>query len=561
MEIKTPDLGVDKAEVIEILVQVGDHIKKDQSIMLVESSKASVEIPSPTAGVVAEILVELGAVVSEDVLLLRLHDAEGATASTPDSTLTLSAASTATPSEPSAAVAEQSATPASTISKSPVVSTAQQAEQDYPVPDLGVDQAEVSELLVKVGDTVQAGDAIVLVESSKASVEIPSPASGQVTAFLVQQGQTIHTNDPLVRIQSTVSASDSAPSNDSKPSTAKPALSKPPELPSTAPPAIQTETHPVAAQQPESTVASDHTTLVYAGPAVRRAARQLGVDLHEVQASGQHGRIVKDDVYAHVKQRLSQSVRQTTPVAATPSVGLPPLPNIDKWGALHTEPLTRLQQAAVSQLSLNNYIPQVTQFDQADITELEALRQQLKDDYKKSGISLTILAFMVKAVAYLLREETRFNSHLADDQKSLIVRDDIHVGIAVATPDGLIVPVLRHPDQKGIRQIAEELQQLGQKARDKKLSPADLSGAGFTISSLGNLGGTGFTPLVNWPQVAILGVSPAAMQPIWDGAKFVPRLMLPLSLSYDHRVINGADAARFAHRLAALLADLRRILL
>jgi pyruvate dehydrogenase E2 component (dihydrolipoamide acetyltransferase) len=203
----------------------------------------------------------------------------------------------------------------------------------------------------------------------------------------------------------------------------------------------------------------------------------------------------------------------------------------------------------------------VTQFEQADITELEALRQQLKDDYKKSGVSLTILASIAKAVAHLLLQQPRLNSHLADDGKQLIVRDEVHLGIAVATDDGLIVPVLRHPDRKGIRQIAEELQQLGQKAREQKLTPADLSGASFTISSLGNLGGTGFTPLVNWPQVAILGISPAAMQPVWDGAQFVPRLLLPLSLSYDHRVINGADAARFTSQLALLLADLRRILL
>jgi pyruvate dehydrogenase E2 component (dihydrolipoamide acetyltransferase) len=234
---------------------------------------------------------------------------------------------------------------------------------------------------------------------------------------------------------------------------------------------------------------------------------------------------------------------------------------MSKWGALHSEQLSRIQQAAVTHLSLNTYIPQVTQFDQADITELEALRNQLKDGYKKQGVSLTILAFIAKAVAHLLLQEQRFNSHLADDGKSLIIRDEVHLGIAVATEDGLIVPVLRRPEQKGIRQIAEELQMLGQKARDKKLSPADLAGASFTISSLGNLGGTGFTPLVSWPQVAILGISPAAMQPMWDGSAFVPRLMLPLSLSYDHRVINGADAARFARRLAELLADLRQVLL
>jgi len=246
--------------------------------------------------------------------------------------------------------------------------------------------------------------------------------------------------------------------------------------------------------------------------------------------------------------------------AAAPS-GLPPLPNVSKWGASHTEALTRLQQASIPQLSLNLYMPQVTQFDHADITELEALRVELKDGYKKQGIGLTILAFIAKAVAHLLIQEPRFNSHLADDGKSLLMREEVHLGIAVATDDGLIVPVLRNPDRLSIREIAQQLGELGQKARDKKLGPNDLSGATFTISSLGAMGGTGFTPLVNWPQVAILGLSPAAMQPIWDGSAFQPRLMLPLSLSYDHRVINGVDAARFARALAVLLGDLRRVLL
>lgn len=444
---------------------------------------------------------------------------------------------------------------------------------DIKTPDLGVDKAEVIEILIAVGDQIEAGQSLFVVESSKASVEIPSPTAGTVQQILVKLGDVVSEDVLLLTLADTTTKPDAATEPD--------ATEQPDEI---APPAttntnalkendeilpLQKEGTPPLAQgvggiptKPATQTASPiDLSSVYAGPAVRQAARQLGVDLREVQASGTHQRILKEDVYAYVKQRLSQpSPTQVTPASAAPT-GLPPLPNMDKWGDLHHEPLSRLQQAAIRHLSLNSHIPQVTQFEQADITELEALRQQIKDDYKKSGVSLTILAFIAKAVAHLLLQQPRFNSHLADDGKQLIVRDEVHLGIAVATDDGLIVPVLRHPDRKGIRQIAEELQQLGQKAREQKLTPADLSGASFTISSLGNLGGTGFTPLVNWPQVAILGISPARHQPIWDGAAFVPRLMLPLSLSYDHRVINGADAAFFTSQLALLLSDLRRLLL
>ncbi|MFZ3193393.1 MAG: 2-oxo acid dehydrogenase subunit E2 [Moraxellaceae bacterium] len=445
---------------------------------------------------------------------------------------------------------------------------------DIKTPDLGVDKAEVIEILVKVGDQIEAGQSLFVVESSKASVEIPSPAAGVVQQVLVKLGDVVSEDVLLLKLAD--AASKPAPSATEQPDAASQTESTAQavervEVANTADTkhvqsddTVQPKTPDIAkstAPLPTQTPSPVDLSSVYAGPAVRQAARQLGVDLREVQGSGTHQRILKEDVYAYIKQRLNQPVVPSAVAVNASPVGLPPLPNMDKWGELHAEPLSRLQQAAIRHLALNTYIPQVTQFEQADITELEALRQQLKDDYKKSGVSLTILAFIAKAVAHLLLQQPRFNSHLADDGKQLIVRDEVHLGIAVATDDGLIVPVLRHPDRKGIRQIAEELQQLGQKAREQKLTPADLSGASFTISSLGNLGGTGFTPLVNWPQVAILGISPAAMQPVWDGAQFVPRLLLPLSLSYDHRVINGADAAGFASQLALLLADLRRVLL
>ncbi len=433
---------------------------------------------------------------------------------------------------------------------------------DIKTPDLGVDKAEVIEILIAVGEQVSEGQSLFVVESSKASVEIPSPAAGVVKQISVKLGDVV-SEDVLLLILESAEASSDPVSKPSLQPEAKPAPAAAPKPDTTQPtpePAPAAKSVVMAAESPAISTSLDLSN-VYAGPAVRQAARQLGVDLSQVQPSGINQRVLKEDVYAHVKQRLSQPIASVATTTNTVASSLPPLPKMDKWGVLHHEPLSRLQQAAIVHLSLNTYIPQVTQFEQADITALEALRQQLKDDYKKSGVSLTILAFIAKAVAHLLLQQPRFNSHLADDGQQLIVRDEVHLGIAVATPDGLIVPVLRHPDRKGIRQIAEELQQLGQKAREQKLTPADLSGASFTISSLGNLGGTGFTPLVNWPQVAILGISPAAMQPMWDGAQFVPRLMLPLSLSYDHRVINGADAAGFAGQLAQLLADLRRVLL
>ena len=299
---------------------------------------------------------------------------------------------------------------------------------------------------------------------------------------------------------------------------------------------------------------------VYAGPAVRKLARELGVVLAKVQASGAHERVMKEDVFAYVKTRLTTA--QVAPVAqAVAAASLPKLPDFSAFGGTQEKAMTRLQQVSVPQLSLNNFIPQVTQFDLADITDLEAWRGELKANFKKDGVSLTILAFIAKALAHLLKEEPYFSGHLADDQKSVLLRNEIHMGIAVATADGLTVPVLRHPDQKSVKQIAIELGELSQKARDRKLSPKDLQGANFTITSLGSIGGTAFTPLVNWPQVAILGISPATMQPVWNGESFDPRLMLPLSLSYDHRVINGADAARFTHKLTQLLADIRTLLL
>lgn len=537
VEVQVPDIGVEKALVGEILVSVGDTIDVDQSIVVVESDKATVEVPSSVSGIVESIEVHEGDTVKEGVVLIKVEVAAASQAEI-------------------AVEAPKTETVQAAVAKSEPVAEAVPAQSgaiEITVPDLGVDKATVAEILVKVGDTVEADQSIIVVESDKATVEVPSSTAGVIKAIHVELGQSVSQGVALVTIEGQVKATTQAAPAPTAKAEAAPAKSAP---------AVQVQA-PVAASGSDKLTKeqSAANAKVYAGPAVRKLARELGVVLSQVKASGAHDRLMKEDVFAYVKTRL------TTPQAASlaPAVaqvsGLPKLPDFSAFGGTEEKAMTRLQQVSVPQLSLNNFIPQVTQFDAADITELEAWRGELKGNFKKDGISLTILAFIAKALAHLLKEEPYFAGHLADDQKSVLLRNEIHMGIAVATPDGLTVPVLRNPDQKSIKQIAIELGELSKKAREKKLSPKDLQGANFTITSLGSIGGTAFTPLVNWPQVAILGISPATMQPVWNGEGFDPRLMLPLSLSYDHRVINGADAARFTHKLTKLLADIRTLLL
>lgn len=542
VDVQVPDIGVEKAVVGEILVQVGDAIDVDQSIIVVESDKATVEVPSTVSGTVTAIQINTGDTVKEGVVILKVKTA---------------AAAVTQVETPQVASAEAAAATASAATASAPQITAS-AQVEVAVPDLGGDKATVAEILVQVGDTVAADQSLIVVESDKATVEVPSTTAGVIQAIHVELGQSVAQGNALVTI---VTAGAAAP--------AAVAAAQVASAPSASPAVSAAST-----AQTTTVAASAHTNVdklskaqheanakVYAGPAVRKLARELGVVLADVNATGPHARVLKEDLKAYVKARLTAP--QTAPVAATTQqvTGLPKLPDFSAFGGVEEKGLTRLQQVSIPQLSLNNYIPQVTQFDLADITELEAWRSELKANFKKEGVSLTILAFIAKAVAHLLKDEPYFAAHLADDQKSVLLRKEIHMGIAVATPDGLTVPVLRNPDQKSIKQIAIELGEFSQKARDKKLSPKDLQGANFTITSLGSIGGTAFTPLVNWPQVAILGISPATMQPVWNGEGFDPRLMLPLSLSYDHRVINGADAARFTHKLTQLLADIRSLLL
>lgn len=546
IEVQVPDIGVEKATVAEILVKVGDEIAENDSLVLLESDKASVEVPSTATGTVVSIAIKEGDTVQEGVVLLKLKTAGGASAAPEQAP---AASSAAAPAKESAAETVQPATE----------SNAPAGDVDVNVPDLGVDKAAVAEILVKVGDKITKDESIVVVESDKATVEVPSSVSGVVKAVHVQAGQDVQEGVLLITVEAE-GAAPSAPKAAPAKAEAAPAPAAPKAAP--APAAKADHAAPQASQDSKLTKEQEaENAKVYAGPAVRKLARELGVVLAQVKNSGEHGRLIKEDIYAYVKQRLTAPVAAPKAAAAAVASGLPSLPDFSAFGGVEEKALTRLQQVSIPQLSLNNFIPQVTQFDHADITELEAWRNDLKGNFKKEGISLTIMAFIIKVVAHLLKEEREFAGHLSDDGKSVLLRNEIHMGIAVATPDGLTVPVLRNPDQKSIKQIAVELGVIGQKARDKKLSPKDLQGANFTISSLGAIGGTAFTPLVNWPQVAILGISPAAMQPVWNGKDFEPRLMLPLSLSYDHRVINGADAARFTNKLTKLLQDIRSLLI
>ena len=544
IDVQVPDIGVEKAIVGEILVAVGDEIEVDQSIVVFESDKATVEVPSVVAGIVESIEIKEGDTVKEGVVILKVKTA---------------ASTSETKAEAAPAQPAKTETPAQTEAEPVAQAQGSVGPVEVAVPDLGVDKAIVAEILVAVGDTVEKDQSIIVVESDKATVEVPSSTAGVIKAIHVEMGQNVSEGIALVTIEAEGQAA-VEPTSKAEAAKAEPAKAAPETT------ATQAETKaPVAeakAQNGADKLSKEQHAAnanVYAGPAVRKLARELGVVLAEVKASGPHARIMKEDLVTYVKSRLTAP--QAAPQAVAAVSGLPKLPDFSAFGGVEEKAMTRLQQVSVPQLSLNNFIPQVTQFDAADITELEAWRNDLKAGFKKEGISLTIMAFIIKAVAHLLKEERDFAGHLSDDAKSILLRNEIHMGIAVATPDGLTVPVLRHPDQKSIKEISIELGVLGQKARDKKLSPKDLQGANFTISSLGAIGGTAFTPLVNWPQVAILGISPATMQPVWNGQSFDPKLMLPLSLSYDHRVINGADAARFTNKLTKLLKDIRTLLI
>lgn len=540
-EIKVPDIGSSgKASVIEISVNVGDTIEAEQPLITLESDKASMEIPSPAAGVVESISVKVGDEVGTGDLILVL---KGAAASKP------ATADSAPQNQPKGQLTEQAA-------EEPT-EAADDSVEEVRIPDIGSSgSANVIEVMVKAGDSVEADQSLITLESDKASMEIPAPKAGVVESLSIKVGDEAKTGDLIL----TLKVKGAAP--------AKKAASKPQEA---AP--QQQAVAPNKQGVPEAKVAatpapavsgpSKAGSKVHAGPAVRMTAREFGVELADVQGTGPKGRILKEDVQAYVKNMM-QKAKQAPASGAAGGAGIPAVPEVDfsKFGEIEEVPMTRLMQVGAANLHrswLN--VPHVTQFESSDITELEAFRVSQKAVAEKAGVKLTVLPLLLKACAHLLKELPEFNASLAPSGKAVIRKKYVHIGFAVDTPDGLLVPVIKNVDQKSLLQLAAEAAELAEKARTKKLSPDAMQGACFTISSLGHIGGTGFTPIVNAPEVAILGVSKATMQPVWDGKAFQPRLMLPLSLSYDHRVINGAAAARFTKRLSELLADIRTMLL
>ena len=574
MEIKAPDLGVESAEVSEIMVSVGDKITENDNIVLLESDKAAVEVPSSGSGTVGKIMVSVGDTVSEGTVLIELEAESGSesddkkeqeSSSVDDSSEddeTQSAEDTTQEAEQSDQAADEADDESEAESKT------------YPLPDLGVEEAEIAEVMVSVGDTVEADQSLLLVESDKASVEVPSPVAGIVEEILIAAGDSVANGQDFIVIKSSAAKKTSAApkkdkqqstQSDQKQSSKQHKQASNNDKPSTT--ASQSKPASTQVDKLSEKQVNAKLTDVYAGPAVRKLARQLGVDITQVEGTALNNRVLKEDIFDYVKAHMqSNGSSQSNTNENVVATGLPTLPdmsNTDVWGEIETQDLSRLQKVSIPQLNYNTYLPQVTQFDLSDITETEELRGELKGEFKAQGIGLTILAFIVKATAYALMQHPKFNSHLSDDNTQIHIRKTVNMGIAVATDDGLIVPVIKDAQTKGIKQIAIEIGELAAKARDKKLTAKELQGASFTISSQGNLGGTYFTPLVNWPQVGILGISEATIQPRWNADKqtFEPRLMLPLSLSYDHRVINGADAAVFTRYIAKLLADPRRILL
>ena len=432
------------------------------------------------------------------------------------------------------------------------------AIQEIHVPDIGgLANVEVIEVLVKVGDTVQAEDSLITVESDKASMEIPSPASGVIKELKISVGDRVSEGSLIMLMDVEEATIAVAPAS-------KPA--EPVAAPAPAP-APKQETRPQRITSPTAAVQVDMKDVdfskAYATPSVRKFARELGVDLNKVSGSGRKGRITQEDVKSYVKDVMSLGGAPGRGAAPGNVLGVAPMPDIDfsQWGEIETVALSRINKLTGEFLHRNwVHIPHVTQFDQADITELEAFRKQLNEENAKSGVKITPLVFIMKAVVAGLKAYPRFNSSLDAKGESLIRKNYFHIGVAVDTPDGLVVPVIRDVDKKSLLQLSEELKEVSGKARDKKLKPADMQGGCFSISSLGGIGGTKFTPIVNAPEVAILGVSKSDIQPVWNGKEFAPRLMLPLSLSYDHRVIDGADGARFTTYLAKMLGDIRRLL-
>ncbi|UQX78713.1 pyruvate dehydrogenase complex dihydrolipoyllysine-residue acetyltransferase [Mannheimia haemolytica] len=532
VEVNVPDIGGDEVNVTEIMVKVGDSVEVDQSIINVEGDKASMEVPAPVAGVVKEILINVGDKVSTGKLIMKFETASAATAqSTP--------VAEAAPAQASAS-----------------------AIKDVNVPDIGGDEVNVTEIMVKVGDSVSEEQSLITVEGDKASMEVPAPFAGVVKEILVKSGDKVSTGSLIMKFE--VAGAAPAPAAAQAASAPAPQAAAPAKA--DAAPAGQNQ----SGLSQEQVVAS--AGYAHATPVIRRLAREFGVNLDKVKGTGRKGRIVKEDIQAYVKTAVQVFEKQGgTAAAATGAangadLGLLPWPKVDfsKFGEVEEVELSRINKISGANLHRNwVMIPHVTHFDRTDITELENFRkeQNKEAEKRKLDVKITPVVFIMKAVASALEAFPRFNSSISEDAQRLTLKKYINIGVAVDTPNGLVVPVFKNVNKKGIIELSRELMEVSKKAREGKLTASDMQGGCFTISSLGGIGTTHFTPIVNAPEVAILGVSKSEMQPIWNGKEFEPRLMLPLSLSFDHRVIDGADGARFLSYINSVLADIRRLVM
>ncbi|MGJ8709560.1 pyruvate dehydrogenase complex dihydrolipoyllysine-residue acetyltransferase [Pantoea agglomerans] len=526
-EVAVPDIGGDEVEVTEILVKVGDKVEAEQSLIVVEGDKASMEVPAPFAGVVKEITISTGDKVSTGSAIM-VFEAEGA-----------APASDAKPE-----VKEEAAS----------APAAAAGAKDVNVPDIGGDEVEVTEILVKVGDKVEAEQSLIVVEGDKASMEVPAPFAGTVKELKVATGDKVSTGS-LIMVFEVEGAAPAAP-----------AAAKQEAAPAPAAKSEAKAAAPAPAKADSKGEFAENDAYVHATPVIRRLAREFGVNLAKVKGTGRKGRILKEDVQTYVKEAVKRA--EAAPAAASGG-GLPgmlPWPKVDfsKFGEIEEVELGRIQKISGANLSRNwVMIPHVTHFDKTDITDLEAFRKQqnAEAEKRKLDVKYTPVVFIMKAVAAALEQMPRFNSSLSEDAQKLTLKKYINIGVAVDTPNGLVVPVFKDVNKKGITELSRELMAISKKARDGKLTAGDMQGGCFTISSLGGLGTTHFAPIVNAPEVAILGVSKSAMEPVWNGKEFTPRLMMPISLSFDHRVIDGADGARFITIIGNMLSDIRRLVM
>ncbi|WP_444902225.1 dihydrolipoyllysine-residue acetyltransferase [Microbulbifer sp. SSSA007] len=542
--IKVPDLGgADQVDVIEITVAVGDTVAQEDSLIVVEGDKASMDVPAPVAGKILSISVKEGDKVSEGDVIGEIEtDVAEAPAEEP---------AAAPAKEETAPAAEPAAeAPAAAVSGEP-------KEETIQVPDLGgADAVDVIEISVQPGDAVEEGDSLIVVEGDKASMDVPSPSAGTVVSIAVKEGDKVSTGDTLGVLKVVATGAAEPAATAAAPAATAPAGSAPQQASaSVEPPAVPQKDHQL---ERDFTAAAQ----VYAGPAVRKLARELGVTLNKVKPTGPRNRVSKDDLHNYIREQVKKA--ESGAVGVGGGIGIAKMPDIDfsQFGPVNVEPMSKIHKITAANMSRNWLnVPHVTQFDDADITELETFRKSMKAEAEKRGVKLTPVPFLLKAVAAALRAEPSFNVSLHNDGEHIVRKDYVHVGMAVDTPKGLMVPVIRDVDKKGLYELAAEATEMALKARDGKLKPNEMQGACFTISSLGAIGGTGFTPIVNSPEVGILGVSKLAMKPVWNGKDFEPRQMLPLALSYDHRAVNGGDAGRFMTYLVSVLADVRRLLL